>query len=110
MPGKGIKGNLTHHVGPLPVWGWAAVAAGGWMAFQWWRNRQSSSSSQQQPTGSAYTADTSGAGNPYGGSYPYPIATRPAPPPGWINPKNIRTINGRTQTWHKTGAHSGYWR
>jgi large repetitive protein len=55
---KPARGSgLTKKAGPLPVWGWgalAALAAGGYL---WWRSRQSKSSA----TSSAATTSTSSA-------------------------------------------------
>ncbi len=35
--GSGIKGGLTRKVGPLPVWGWAAIVGGGFVAYTFLR-------------------------------------------------------------------------
>jgi hypothetical protein len=38
---KGGGGIFARKYGPLPGWGWAALAGGGALAFFWWRSRES---------------------------------------------------------------------
>jgi hypothetical protein len=37
------KGTFTKKVGPLPVWGWVAVAFGGYLFYRWRKGSQASS-------------------------------------------------------------------
>jgi hypothetical protein len=54
-PPKKAKGTgLTKKVGPLPIWGWAALAAVGAGAYIWYRDRKAKSSS----AGTASTTST----------------------------------------------------
>jgi hypothetical protein len=48
-------GLFSRKYGPLPGWAWAGIAAGGALAWFWWRNRQAS---QASDTSSDDTADS----------------------------------------------------
>ncbi|MFZ0665049.1 MAG: fibronectin type III domain-containing protein [Acidimicrobiales bacterium] len=55
------SGNiLQKKYGPLPGWGWAVLAAGGALAFFWWRSRESKAAAATTAA-TAYTA-ISGSG------------------------------------------------
>jgi len=61
----GIKGGLTRKVGPLPVWGWAAVAGGAFVA--WTFLRGGSSGEDQGAYGVAGLGSLAGGGGGAGG-------------------------------------------
>jgi hypothetical protein len=44
------SGLFSRKYGPLPGWAWATLAAGGALAWFWWRNRQSSQASDTSDT------------------------------------------------------------
>jgi LysM repeat protein len=46
---------FTHKLGPLPMWGWVAIAGGILVAWRWYSNKQAASTA---------TASTSATGNP----------------------------------------------
>jgi cytoskeletal protein RodZ len=53
---------LTRKVGPLPAWGWIALAIAGGVGFIWWRNRQAASSAAADNT-AADTATSEDSAN-----------------------------------------------
>lgn len=60
---------LTRKIGPLPAWGWAALAVGGFLVYHFFIAKKPSSSTTL-PTGStavSATAVTPGAAGSYGG-------------------------------------------
>lgn len=60
--GGGADNFFTRKLGPLPVWAWAAIGAGG--AYLWWRHKQNTAGAST--TSAASTADT---GTDYGPSF-----------------------------------------
>lgn len=61
----GVKGKLTQKVGPLPVWGWAAIGAGGLIAWSFLRGGGSAESGEY---GVAGLGSLAGGGGGSGGS------------------------------------------
>jgi hypothetical protein len=58
------SGNiLQKKYGPLPGWGWAVLAAGGALAFFWWRSRESKAAAT-----TATTASTAISGSGWSGA------------------------------------------
>ena len=54
---SGAPGNVfTRKFGPLPGWGWAALAGVGAIVYMWWRNKQGANAAA-----AASTPDTTGA-------------------------------------------------
>jgi PASTA domain len=52
---------FSRKYGPLPGWGWSLLAAGGALAFFWWRSRSAAnaaSAATTTPTADTTTADT----------------------------------------------------
>jgi len=48
MPDKKKGGNpLTKKLGPLPAWGWAAAAAGGFFVWRWYEGRNASNAATE---------------------------------------------------------------
>lgn len=54
---------LTRKAGPLPVWGWAAIGAGGYLLYRWYSSR--SSASTTAATTAAAGTSTSASGIDY---------------------------------------------
>lgn len=104
LPAGGIKGNLTHKVGPLPVWGWGAVVAGAYVGYQWYRSRQgaSSDSATSDQGAAASGADAmNGAGANY---YQYPLQTQPTN--GDVQRKVVQNPGHRPYYWY---LYNGSW-
>lgn len=60
------RGNMfTRKYGPLPGWGWAALAAAGAVGYMWWRNRQATTAAAASTAGTAPTGQA-GPGIDYG--------------------------------------------
>lgn len=72
---------LTRKLGPLPTWGWAAVAVGGFVVYRFIKNRQSATTSAT-PTSAQYAATvpsnfaepTATVSTPGGFSYSGPLS------------------------------------
>lgn len=69
---------LTRKLGPLPAWGWAALAGGGFIVFRYLKARQASSSTTPAGTSSNVTATvpdipTASVTEPGGFSYTGPL-------------------------------------
>lgn len=54
-----IEGRLTEKAGPIPVWGWVAVAIGGWYLYNA-RKKAASANSPTQTTASSTGATSAG--------------------------------------------------
>lgn len=52
------KSGLSKKAGPLPVWGWVALVAGGGLAWWYWRKKQAAAAASTTAA-SATAADTS---------------------------------------------------
>lgn len=74
---------LTRKVGPLPAWGWAAAAGGGFIFIRWWRSRTAAASSATPtsanynatvPDPSAYQEPTASLTTPGGFNYTGPLS------------------------------------
>lgn len=52
----GADGFFTKKLGPLPVWAWAAIGAGG--AYLWWRHKQNTAGSSATSPAASTAADT----------------------------------------------------
>lgn len=50
---------FTQKIGPLPAWGWMAIAGGGALVFFWWRSREKKQSSSAT-TAVTYTSGSAG--------------------------------------------------
>ncbi|MDA8323850.1 MAG: hypothetical protein M0030_29130 [Actinomycetota bacterium] len=51
---------LTRKAGPLPVWGWAALGAGGYLLYRWWSSRSAASTSATTAAATAAATPSSG--------------------------------------------------
>lgn len=103
--GAGRKDNvLTHKIGPLPMWGWVAIAGGALVAWRLYSNKTSSSSTgSTAATGSS--TDTSGNTVPQFVNQTYVTTTAPSaqdtsattPAPVPTNPTNPSPVGSSTQ-------------
>jgi hypothetical protein len=72
---------LTRKLGPLPTWGWAAIAVGGFVVYRYLKNRQAASTSAT-PTSAQYSSTvptnwsepTATLSTPSGFSYSGPLS------------------------------------
>jgi hypothetical protein len=60
---KGGGDFFSRKYGPLPGWGWALLAAGGALAFFWWRSRESKASTSSTTSTALTGSGWAGAAN-----------------------------------------------
>ena len=95
------KAALTHKVGPLPVWGWVAVAVGGVAAFVLIGKRSGSTvTTAGEPVAVTDTADRSREAPPATRPEPVPVVPRQTRLPvlAWMPYRAIRVCQRRTNS------------
>lgn len=110
LPGR-RENVLTHKIGPLPTWGWVAIAGGGFLVWRWYSNKNAAASgattssavdtsantvpqfvnqtyvSTSAPLAGTTAASSGGTGSTAGGG------TNPAPVGSSTQPKPTTTLS-----------------
>lgn len=64
QPSAGLEATVTHKLGPLPVWGWAAMIAGGAWAYYLYKGRVSTGAVPQATDTTGSTSSGTGTDAP----------------------------------------------
>jgi hypothetical protein len=70
-----LADSLQHKLGPLPTWGWLAIATAGFGVFYFIEKKKAASSSSTTPTNTSSATNTSGTTNPGGQGQVPPYVT-----------------------------------